>query len=429
MSPFKKRNYPTRHLQTGMAAIGLAVIMLLGCATLLVGYTISRSSSQTKTVEDQLNAMEWAKQALTAYAIANGRLPCHASKRGGTEDCPNADAKGWLPVASLQAFVPPSGDLGKLDIRYMLYRGSGSDASDPDLGTLSDSFSPPDIAGNLPAPVDYTPVVSTLDMCGKLSGAAFGTPTQIADGPVPTVPARTNRAHIPNPDGSGSILNVAYGLAVAAAQSVSASGVNADITQPMMEAPSRSRDANYSDLVSVQELPSFLKQLGCSGTMASLQALNVAQSYSKDAAGARDGNIQAAKDFEKFTYMIIAGDGLLVAGAIADGFNIVYQVALSEAKEAAIEAGLPFTLPLLPLAALYHAAAGVATSDWVFQGIALAKAGVSLAVDTTYLEYYKDVSKDAETKTFVWKAGMDMTRQADQMGVGMPLIGSEKRTQ
>lgn len=109
------------------------VLMVIGCLT----WAVSNAYGSVGARGDRDRATQTAeglKDALRAFALRNGRLPCPDTTGSGWEglvagSCPAATEAGWLPYHSLQ-LDPPAPALHAL---YAVYRDAGAAAGNADL--------------------------------------------------------------------------------------------------------------------------------------------------------------------------------------------------------------------------------------------------------------------------------------------------------
>ncbi|MDO9403492.1 MAG: hypothetical protein Q7T87_05640 [Polaromonas sp.] len=404
--------------QKGVAAIGLAAMVLLGSAALLGTYVATRSVQQPVSVEDQIQTVLWARQAIANFAAVHGRLPC-TSGSGKTEDC-SRGGKGRLPMDTLLAFsgAPPASVRVRRDIYYMYYAGNGTAPADPNLGVVSEAFQP-SLADASPA-ADYKPLASGLDLCAKihtLGSSGSATPPRWMFGAAASSgPGDDKRAHIPHPDGSGSIFNVAYGLAVGTGSPGTDSGLNADMSSLAMESPSRLHDAKYQDLVAVADFNSLGRELRCDTALASLDTLAVGQSYIADAQAFRDGNMTLGDSMTKVAGPIVAGDALSVTAAVIDVKNALWDVVTAAARIVVFTSTLQW--PRIPPQV---ASIGAAISGKALGMVDLARGAVGLSVDASYMTAYQKVQAEAEKNTSVWSGGPALLEAADKAGMNRAL--------
>lgn len=233
--------------QRGFSLLETALVVLLVGSAIAAGFLILQAQRPVEQVRAQEQALQWADQALVAYAAQHARLPCAvATPTSGTGDCVAAGQKGWLPVRALEAIHPGGNGPGE-PVRYMVYRGaSGNDA---DLAVAVDRFNPSKWDGTKHA---YT-AVNGLDLCLAIANAARETASA----------ARGDRTHTTDIDGHA--INVAYGLSAAGptpGNSGRYDGLN-QAASAVMESPGRGVDSGYDDRVRVRDFNSLARSLGC----------------------------------------------------------------------------------------------------------------------------------------------------------------------
>jgi hypothetical protein len=386
--------------------------MVVFCGTLAGTYYINSRSAASATSYEQLESLRWAQEAITGFAAAQGRLPCTANIRDGAENCVSGNAKGWLPVASIEQFAHPSAARGRMQIRYLAYRGTDGGV-DPDLGVATDAFEPTGVDGS--APKGYPALVSSVDLCGKLRAASLPAATSRwmpGKGPSGSA-ARTDRAHVPLSTGGG-IMNVAYAIAVSPTGTAdNNSGLNA-AAGPRFESPYRAVDGTYRDLVRAVEFGVLFDTLACGMTTASLDGLAVAASWTADSVGARKGAIEASKKVVEIEGIIVTGAGLLAVGSGLDLKNATTSLAVATATVAV-------NTPLQPappaVAAVLSGTAGMATATTTIASAKfdLVKAVAGAGVEAGSLVEYRVAQTKAEN-SHVWADATAVLTAADTLG-------------
>ncbi|MGH8084322.1 MAG: hypothetical protein ACREPV_03505 [Lysobacter sp.] len=240
----RRRDLATsRRHQRGVGLLEAALVVLLIGSAIAVGFLVLQSRKSVQQVRAQEQALQWADQALVAYAAQHARLPCAvATPSSDAGDCVGPGQKGWLPVRALEG-VHPGGGGAMPPLRYMVYRGDGGAS---DLAQAQDRFDP--------HKWDETPhdfdAVNGLDLCAALASAA-------------AAGLKGDRARTTDID--DNTVNVAYGLGAAGATPGASGLFDASNQQPgaLMESPARGADADYDDRVRVRDFDSLARTLGC----------------------------------------------------------------------------------------------------------------------------------------------------------------------
>lgn len=268
-----------RTRQRGFSMLETALVVLLVGSAMAVAFLVVRMREPARQVQAQDRALQWADEALLAYAARNARLPCAVSTpTSAMDDCVGPGQKGWLPVRDLEA-VHPGGAAPTSPLRYMVYRGG----TDSDLATAANLFNPHKWDDE---EHDFT-AVNGLDLCAALENA-------MAAG------VRGDRARTKAID--GSLVNVAYGLS-AAGPTPGEGGERHDgdnaLSGAVMEAPSRGVDARYDDRVRVRDFEALARSLGCNGApadkrvaLAAVDLLALAVDISDEVDDQHAGNIE-----------------------------------------------------------------------------------------------------------------------------------------
>lgn len=231
--------------QRGIGLLETALVVLLIGSAIAVGFLVLQSRKPVQQAAAQEQALQWADQALVAYAAANARLPCAVSSpTSDATDCVGPGQKGWLPVQALQAVHPTGAGPGQ-PLRYMVYRGADAGS---DLTSVGNQFNPKKWDGTEHA---FT-AVNGLDLCAVLANAASKTTTVKADR------ARTT-------DIDGIAINVAYGLSAAGSTPGESGRFDGRNQQSIaaMESPARGADSDYDDRVRVRDFNALAQTLGC----------------------------------------------------------------------------------------------------------------------------------------------------------------------
>jgi hypothetical protein len=274
MKPFARR-------QRGSGLLEIALVVLLVAAAIAAGFVFLKAQVPPRQAQAQEQALDWADQAIVAFAASYGRLPCPASTPGGTEDC-SGSGKGWLPVAALED-VQPRLDMdapgrGALPMRYVVYRNSKAD-----LAVAANHYEPWQWDDDNSKDGTWAfGAINGLDFC-----TALGTATAAG--------YDASLAHSENPDGSAT--NIAYGIAAAGATAGTTGrfdGANAD-SSTGIEAPSRQADSDYDDRVRVRDFATLGQSMSCDVTLASVEAVGRSSNVTATAQDQQEGNADDAK--------------------------------------------------------------------------------------------------------------------------------------
>lgn len=167
--------------QRGFTLVEFSIVLVIvGCVT----WAVSNAYGSVDALGSRDRAAQTAeglKDALRAFALRNGRLPCPDATGSGWEglsagQCPTALDAGWLPYHSLQ-LEPPSAALHAL---YAVYRNAGATAGNADLAVTMER------TGDLLGTPGYR---DTRDFMRALLNAAAETPS-------------TSQAHLTGNDGT-----------------------------------------------------------------------------------------------------------------------------------------------------------------------------------------------------------------------------------
>lgn len=300
-----------RARQRGFSMLEAALLVLLIGSAIAVGMLVLKSDQPARQAQAQEAALQWADQALVAYAAAHASLPCAvATPTSAPTDCVGPNQKGWLPVQALEAVHPTGAGPGQ-PLRYMVYRGgTGSD-----LAVASDQFSPHTWERT---PHDFGDAINGLDLCASLANAARETAAAL----------QADRAR--TTDINGTPVNVAYGLGVPGATAGDGGGrfdgSNQD-SAAVLESPSRGADSRYDDRVRVRDFNALAQTLGCGYAapanpdglvLASLDMLALAADVSDEVTEQHEGNKEDTQQ-------------AVVMAGISEAFAII-NVALAAAQ-------------------------------------------------------------------------------------------------
>lgn len=405
----------SRCKQSGVAAISLALLLLLITSAMLASQYLARwATSASVDVRDQRSSLQRAENAINAFTFLHGRLPCPASSRNGKENC-SGKALDWLPVETLGG-----PDVGKsnhtqalLDVRYGIYKGTGIGSTDPDLGTASEAFVPtlPDKQPVKGYPsIDTGPVVSGLDLCAKLRGLYPSTSNRWALAPqLSGGPGRQDRLHIKY-GADGNIVNVAYGLSVKAPRTVVASSA-VNKTDLLFVNPDRS--SQLAELVKVVDVHSLYRSMGCAVSMASLDLLATARSWTYNVQSLQQSAIASSVDA-----MPTAASSLFLGGDVASVTNAYFSNFMSDIR--LVTAFNKYLSDCFPVPNPFCPSTKMGL-DAAFTSLYLSLASIppsilGLAVDSTNFALKARLSQVAADSP-VWSGANAILQQADKQGL------------
>lgn len=436
-------NLAQRSGQSGFGLLYALLIVLAVGTAVTIGILLLKAPVPAQQAWEQEQSLDWADQAVAAFAAAHSRLPCPAATMAGPEDCDNGHAKGWLPLQTLIGASGPDRGIGPL--RYMVYR---SPDAKTDLAQASNQYTPKDSNGDAREFADTH--INGLDMCRVLANAA-------AAGPAATAARVT--------DASGALVNVAYGIAAAGPTPGSNGrfdGLNQD-DAAMLEPPARGASADYDDRVRIRGFASLAQSLDCgfpsswttasadtveggpdSIAIAAMDSLSSAVAIADAAKDAQDDNKEGTKISLGFAISAEVFDGISVALAGVAMASSVTTLATASAALAGAIASCAATLGLSPTCALipvYATAVAVAGTAVALAGTALglsaaALAGTSAALGLTSTAYDKahetpssttpiDLTSTVQTAC---DAADKLSGQADEDGKAAADAQTEKQT-
>lgn len=125
--------------QRGFSLVELSIVLL---ALGVLGWAVAGSYGNAGTVRDRDGAVQTAetlREALRAFALRNGRLPCPDSAGTGWEGdaagaCIDGVEAGWLPYRTLGLDVPQAA----LRAAYGVYRNKAATGGDADLAVATE---------------------------------------------------------------------------------------------------------------------------------------------------------------------------------------------------------------------------------------------------------------------------------------------------
>ncbi|HVI26112.1 MAG TPA: hypothetical protein VM576_07970 [Xanthomonadaceae bacterium] len=366
---------PGHPRQRGFGLLETALLVLLVGAIIAASFIVLQSSPPVRAVEDQERALQWADQALVAYAAKYAQLPCPVTTPDGSA-CAAPGDKGWLPVRALAAVHPEGTGPGR-PLRYMVYRGAGADS---DLAAAGNQFSPHKWDGSSH---DFV-AVNGLDLCARLANAARETAAGL----------RADRARTTDIDAHA--LNVAYGLSAAGAapgESGRFDGLNQGAAA-QMESPARAASASYDDRVRVRDFNSLAQTLGCAYAdagepdgvaLASLDMMALSVDVNDEVAEQREGNLEDTELAVSMASVALVFASLDVALAGANISNSASTLATASSQLASAIAscvvlvGCALIPPYTAAVVAGGIAVGLATAATVLAAAALVPTSTALA--------------------------------------------------
>ena len=136
--------------QRGFSLVELSIALLVMG---LLAWAVSGAYDNSSALRDRDRAIQSAeslREALRAFALRNGRLPCPDSSGTGWEGdatgtCAATTEAGWLPYRSLGLDLPPDA----LHAAYGVYRNQAAIGGDADLAVATER------TGDVPGVPDY----------------------------------------------------------------------------------------------------------------------------------------------------------------------------------------------------------------------------------------------------------------------------------
>lgn len=371
--------------QSGIAALALvAVLLLASLAWLAADMVRTRAQASADAPAERDHALRQAREAIAFFAGAYSRLPCQAGQAGGTEDC-MAEGARWLPSASLGLAggkdTADKAGAQAVPVRYLLYRArmarvaanAGAGLDDPALPAATDAGASPG-ASNAAAPngLDFCAALQSPGLDGADGQHAAG--AQADDVPAAAAPA-----------------------GIAAVYALAAHG--ADATGSVRPA----------ELYGIFE---------CAVSLASARGLSQAADLVRDSADMQASNLKKAANLANVMRMVIAHRALEVDLALFDLGAALYMLIANQINLQAAIASLLAGIPPPPNA-IPDALAGIAKamSALKLNAIDIPRSIVSLALDSTTLQRYQEVSARA-LDTPTWQAAGDIAAQARRAGLG-----------
>lgn len=357
---------PPRPLrQRGFSLLETALVVLLVGSAITAGFLVLRARQPVEQVRAQEQALQWADQALLAYAAQHARLPCAvATPTSDAGDCVAPGLKGWLPVRALEA-IHPGGNRPGQPLRYMVYRGG----SDSDLAVAANLFNPHKWDDSEHA----FDAINGVDLCQALANAA-------------RAGIRGDRARTTGID--GSTVNVAYGLSAAGptpGESGRYDGLNQQ-SAAVMESPARGVDSGYDDRVRVRDFNALARSLGCGYAIAaapdglvpaSLDLLALAVDVSDEVDEQHAGN---KEDTDAAVVMAGISEAFAVLGVALSAANVSNSASTLATASAQLSAAIASCVILIGCALIPTYTAAV-----IAGGVAVGLAAVATGLAATAL--------------------------------------------
>jgi hypothetical protein len=273
--------------QRGIGSLFLVLGMGVGLAAAVVGgQKLLVSNDKSKDLFDKSAYSEQSTKLLIAYASLEGRLPCPATYRGGSEDCTSEGIKGWLPVATLnQSIGPFSGvELKKLsNIRYLVNKDLQTNQRD--LAAVDDVYQPyikEDVKSQ---------VLSLNDWCYKLDPDSIVNSSNNFLSPV-LDPILENSSDI-NLNDPVSAEKFAFATIVAGSSNFD--DVNAS-NQPVVRSPIKKTDDGYADTVRIISKGYLSGFFQCGAILQSMEQIQIGAKWTQRNWDERDALVAGYKE-------------------------------------------------------------------------------------------------------------------------------------
>lgn len=148
MTPYRRNGGALAQRGFSLVELSLA-LLVMG----LLAWAVSGAYDNSSALRDRDRATQSAeslREALRAFALRNGRLPCPDSSGTGWEGdatgvCADATEAGWLPYRSLGLDLPPDA----LHAAYGVYRNQAATGGDADLAVATER------TGDIPGSPSY----------------------------------------------------------------------------------------------------------------------------------------------------------------------------------------------------------------------------------------------------------------------------------
>lgn len=372
----------------GFSLVELTVVLVvLGLVSILLVRFLMTANEEQREVAGR-DLLTRADDALLAFAMVNGRLPCPARAGGGTEDC-SVGQLGTLPYATLG--LP---DANARRIRYGVLRRAADRKVDADLAVRLDRFDPMQvIAGGVATelPMGH---VNGIDLCWALRTAQQAT-------------ANAAYVHVTRPDAPASMAdNVAYALALPRDGGFTSHQAG---STPAFDSPRRPRSATYRDHVVAVGLDQMWARMRCGDNLAAASHahFNAAASIALMHQSLRDYKAQLAIA-EKLADANVANGAAAVLGAAAGVASAAGGVADTVSEGLASTGVVAYRIALGAVATAAAVAVGV-TSAFVVDAAVEAQDAAEAA--------HRDIDPLIATAATLEPSVLEHARAADAAGL------------
>lgn len=345
---------------------------------------------------DQAHAIDVIDSKVMTYATVYERLPCPDVDRDGFEDragenCIVSAQKGWLPWRTL-GLEGLARDVASHGMMYLVQRGAPHDLTqrahryEPARFERGTGYQAQRAMGQL----------STFDWCVALKDSAQA---PYAEGDAAVDPAHPIR--------------VAYAVAwpgrMASAQGAF-TGVNPDLSLPLLESPQRLAIAGYEDRVYARSAGDLWARAYCAEQLQAMASLSMATDVNEEVQGQKVANFMSATVAAGISTVKLGVSSLKVLlsikGAITAGAHL--SAAISELSAAIAGCAVLVGCALIPKAAAAVAAAAASVAAYVgAAALNATAAAVNLAAAI------QNVIPAAQAGVAAF-AGLDLTQARDQ---------------
>jgi hypothetical protein len=272
--------------QRGIGSLFVVLGMGVGVAAAVVGgHKILQSNNKLNDLFEQAEYSERSTKLLISYASLEGRLPCPATSRGGSEECTSKGSKGWLPVETLNQSIGPfsSVELKKLsNIRYLV--NNDLRENDRDLAAVDDVYQPY-IKKDL-----KSQVLSLNDWCYKLDPDSIVNSSNNFLSPV-LDPILENSSDI-NLDDPASSKKLAFATIVGGSSNFD--DVNTSV-QPVVRSPIKKSDDGYADMVRIISKGYLSGFFQCGAILQSMEQIQIGAKWTQRNWDERDALVAGYK--------------------------------------------------------------------------------------------------------------------------------------